>query len=153
MTAQRIQQHELLQIHRNLGIRNDQFRKNGMCPAALSAFDTENAKDNSALPCFQPSIVIPVSNQEAGMAATTAEPIQRKIGCYFSVSFRCYPLEAFENSCYHDNAMLSNDFCHCLLYEQEPGFARAWVPAFCNMCRPCVFIPKPIVMIAWYLCV
>ncbi len=96
-----------------------------MCPATLPAFHAENTKDNRALPCFQTTAVIPVTNQAASMPATAAQPVQRKIGCDFPVNFLCYPLEPFEVSCYHDNAMLSNDFGHCWLCEQEPGFARA----------------------------
>ena len=133
--AQRIKQHPLLQIRRNLGLRNYDFRENGMCTAAFLASDAHNAKDNRALSCFQPPAVIPVTNQAAGVPAAATQFVQRKIGCDFSVNFRCYPLEPFEVSCYHDNAMLSNDFGHCWLWEQEPGFARAWVPAFCNMYR------------------
>ena len=124
-TAQRIKQHPLLQICRNLGIRNDDFRENGMCTAAFLASDAQNAKDNRAMSCFQPPAIIPVTNQAAGVPAASTQSVQRKIGCDFSVNFRCYPLEPFKVSCYHDNAMLSNDFGHCWLCEQEPGFARA----------------------------
>ncbi len=98
---------------------------------ALLAFDTKNMQDNRALSHLEPSSVISMPNQATGMAAAAVEPIYWKICCDFSVYFWCYPLEACEISCYHDGAMLSNDFCHCWLWEQEPGFARAWVPAFC----------------------
>ena len=105
-TAQWIKQHPLLEIRRNLGIRDYQFRKNSMSPAALSAFDTENTQNNGALPCFQATAVISVTDQAAGVPAAATQSVQRKIRCDFSVYFRCYPLEPFEVSCYHDNAML-----------------------------------------------
>ena len=124
-TAQWIKQHPLLEIRRNLGIRNYDFRKNGMCTAAFPASDTQNVQDYCALPCFQATGVISVTNQAAGVPTAATQSVQRKIRCDFSVYFRCYPLESFEVSCYHDNAMLSNDFGHCWLCEQEPGFARA----------------------------
>ena len=153
MTAQRIQQHELLQIHRNLGIRNHDFRENGMCPAAFPAFDAENTQDNGTLPCFQATAVIPVTNQAAGVPAAAPQPVQRKICCDFSVNFWCYPLETFEISCYHDDAVFSNDFWPLLvLCEQERTFSGC-SSCFCNMCRLWVFIPKPTVMIPYDLCV
>ncbi len=104
--AQRIKQHPLLQICRDLGIRNYDFRENGMCTAAFPAFDAENTQDNGTLPCFQPPAVIPVTNQAASVPAAATHSVQRKIGCDFSVNFLCYPLEPFEVSCYPDTAML-----------------------------------------------
>ena len=105
-----------------------------MRSATLPAFDSENVKDNRALPGFQATAVIPVTNQAASEPTAAAQPVQRKIGCDFSVNFRCYPLDPFEVSCYHDNAMLSNDFGHCLLCEQEL-LSEGEVPAFLLLCR------------------
>ena len=106
-----------------------------MCPAAFFAFDAKNAKDNGSLPGLKSSSVRTVAYQTTGMTAVATELIQWNICRYLSVNFRSYPLEAIENSCYHDNAMMSNDFRHCWLCEQGPGFARAWVPAFRYECR------------------
>ena len=96
----------LLQIGRDLRIRNYQFRKDGMCSAAFFAFDAKNAKDNGSLPGLKPSSVITVAYQAAGMPTVATELIQWNICRYLSVNFRSYPLEAIENSCYHDNAMM-----------------------------------------------
>ena len=134
-TPQRIKKHILLQVGWNLRIWNDQFRKNGMGSATFLASDPKNAKDNGPLPGLKPSSVITMAYQTTGMTAVATELIQWNIRRYLSVNFRSYPLEACENSCYHDNAMMSNDFRHCWLYEQGPGFPRAWVPAFRYECR------------------
>ena len=45
---------------------------------------------------------------------------------------------------------MSNDFCHCWLCKQGPGFARAWVPAFryeCWLEKPAVMIPCTAVLL------
>ena len=151
-TAQRIKQHPLLQICRNLGIRNYDFRENCVCPATFPAFDSENVKDNRALPGFQATAVIPVTNQAASVPTAAAQSVQRKIGCDFSVNFLCYPLEPFEVSCYHDSAMLSNDFGHCWLCEQEPAL-RGRGSCFLYYVPALDLVPKPAVMIPCYLLV
>ena len=96
-----------------------------MSSTTFLTFDTKNAKDNGSLSGLQPSSVIAMAYQAAGMSATAEKSIQLKVCCNSTIDFLRYPLEACENSCYHNNAMLSNDFCHCWLCEQEPGFARA----------------------------
>ena len=148
--AQRKKQHPLLEIRWNLGIWNHDFRQYGMCPAAFFAFDTENAQDNGALSCFQPSAVISVTNQTARMAAAAAHSIQWKIRCDIAVNFLCYPLEAFENSCYHINALMSNDFCHCWLCASRSRLCEGGFLLFCYL-PVCGFSNKPVVMIPWYL--
>ena len=121
-TPQRIKEHILLQIGRDLRIRNDQFRKDGMCPAAFFAFDAKNAKDNRTLACLEAPSVIPVSNQATGMSTAAVELIQWKICCDFSVNFRSYPLEPFEYSCYHDTVVRSNH-SDASVAEQERTFS------------------------------
>lgn len=76
-----------------------------MCMTAFSAFDTKNAQDNGTMLCFQPPVVISVPNQATGMTATAVQLIQWQVRRDFSVNFRCYPLEAFKISCYHNKAI------------------------------------------------
>ncbi len=121
-TSQWIEKHMLLQIGRDLRIRNYQFRQNSMCPAAFFAFDSKNAKDNGPLPCLKPSSVITVAYQTTGMTAAATELIQWNICRYLPVNFRSYPLEACENSCYHDIVVRSNHSAASVA-EQERTFS------------------------------
>ena len=74
-TSQRIKKHILLQVGWDLRIRNYQFRKDGMSPAAFLAFNPKNAKDNGPLPGLKPSSVITVTYQTTSMTAAAVEPI------------------------------------------------------------------------------
>ena len=74
-TPQRIEKHILLQVSGDLGIRNNQLRKNGMGSTAFLTLDAKYAKDNGSLSGLKSSSVIAMAYQAASMPAAAEKSV------------------------------------------------------------------------------